>query len=374
MDLDELPEFQRKEIRKKIDSGKTENEIENDLRTNPKYRVFFDRYREKDVDGFIKHYKFKKNLWLQYGDMYKKREERSILIYTEMAEERIWEIQQKKLFNMQCLWRAGDLKIEGVQICYEFEYWSYYIKECPFLSPISREEFDIYREFVLTDEYELEDWFSELTWQDFRGMKDEYTGKTDEVYIPDWYEFYDMRMATGYLLTLPDIKGEKEKFYRNIYRENDKKMNPDKYKSNTVINRDEWLSPYDIDKMKEFVEMFEEPKVIEYFRLMELEEDNKEDEEVVNAIEILQRVKNIDIINRGNWRDSILYTVDMYQKQCLYDALEKVYANYISRMNMGIGYAEEDEDRIYTQKTIEEIKEQIIIGRELNGEPRDFNY
>src|SRR5207249_142334 len=54
------------------------------------------------------------------------------------------------------------------------------------------------------------------TWQDYEELTKR-NAEGDMEFMPDWYEFYDGRMGTGALLTLPDIRGKKEAYYKNIY-------------------------------------------------------------------------------------------------------------------------------------------------------------
>ena len=88
------------------------------------------------MESFKKLYADKKAYALLYGDLYERIENKMALKYKEMAEEHIWRIQQRKLFDLQCRWRAEEIKLDGVELTVDFRIWEKKIDECPFITPI----------------------------------------------------------------------------------------------------------------------------------------------------------------------------------------------------------------------------------------------
>ena len=144
--------------------------IENDLKSNPRYQSFFNAYDENSVQTFIKHYAATKFYTLQNKNFYRESFEAFHTECMGWAEDMIKMILQKKLFNMQCLWRAEKLVLSPfVEISRDFEYWSRNILTCPFIEPISKEELDTCIKFLEEDDFVIVDWFDK--WQDYEGLK-----------------------------------------------------------------------------------------------------------------------------------------------------------------------------------------------------------
>src|SRR5665213_924310 len=92
------------------------NETYEDLKNNSKYKEYFEQYRPDSIEEFIKSYSQQKgNCWLRHGEMYLKLENDAHNWFRVEADKCLWEIQQKKLFNLQCLWRAEKIQLEGVE-------------------------------------------------------------------------------------------------------------------------------------------------------------------------------------------------------------------------------------------------------------------
>ena len=159
--------------------------------------------------------------------MYRKRHEEEQLKFYNAEEEALWEIQQKKLFNYQCLWRAERVVTEHVETEMDFNYWSRNIKNCAFIKPISDEEFNMYKDYYETKEVDdFDETFKYIDWQDYHTYKEEAKGDEETISYPEWYEYYDMREGTNALMLLPDIRGEKEGFYLDLLHEHKRAKKP----------------------------------------------------------------------------------------------------------------------------------------------------
>jgi hypothetical protein len=63
----------------------------------------------------------------------------------------------------------------------------------------------------------------------------------------------------------------------------------------------------------------------------------------------------------------------MYENKLLSRALPMAYEQYCMKLQTGIAFYE-DQPPVEDDDNTNRVKEQILNGRELNGEPRDFNY
>jgi hypothetical protein len=299
----------------------------------------------------------------------KKQENRDLEYYNE-AEAIIWEIQQKILFNYQCLWRAEKVKTEHVELVSDFLYWGHKIKNCPFIEPISEEEVAMYKNYLETsdvdDYYESYNYYD---WQDYDTYKKEASGDEEAIAYPDWYEYYDMRMGTGALLLMPDIREEKERFYMDIYSENWRATHPQPEQGN--VRMKEFIKYYDYENVvRKFAEKFEDSKTLKYLDAYKSEtskSDNIDFELFVHKLCDINEVLPIE--PHYDWRIALSRAYNKYVRGKIIIQLDNVFRDYQSKINMGIGFAEDNKPNDYKFR-----KDIILKARVLNGEPPDLNF
>ncbi|MFA6978966.1 MAG: hypothetical protein WC209_06535 [Ignavibacteriaceae bacterium] len=366
-----------------INEAELEKEIENDLRTNPKYTSFFNQYSKSSVDLFINDYKKKKVRWLTYGERYMRDEQHRILRYNSIAEQKLWEIQQVKLFNTQCLWRSEQIKIPQIEIAMDFVYWEKAIENCPFLSPISEEEYNLYREYMLTDEADTDPdpyrW-SIHSWQNYGEIHDSFIDEDDDdstLDVPEWYLFYFNRTGYNPCSILEDIRGQKEDFYRTLYF-NRPEVIEQRNKPQPEYDKRPYFHYYTDEAQLNFIEQFEERKVIEYAKALKYYLDLDNDDELEAALDTLKKAdERIEIISpNDDWRTAVIRTANQYVKRKIYAALEHTYKSYLRRLNLGIAFEfHNSTDAIESKKELAAFyKKTILEGRKLNNEPEDFNF
>jgi len=374
--FNDLSKYGQEEINRTLEREKIIKEVEADLINNPRYKEFFEQYNASSVRSFIDSYKSGKANWMMWGENFSLIEERKILKYISIANDKLWEIQQKKLFNLQCQWRAETIKIAEINISYDFMYWEQFIKLCPFLSPISETEYELYREYILSEDFNSEP-LDFNRWQDYEQYKSEYVN-SDESFLPEWYEFYDQRMGTNSLFLLPDTRGEKENYYLKLFYDEQRRLKPELYAVNSNRDQRPYLNYYDSKTLAEFVETFEDMKIREAYRAMRSTqlESLDYDGSLTDAIEILKQAGNIELIYAGDWRESILKTARNYEKEKIHQAFSIAYKNYLNRLKLGIGFNHDlsDVNIKHTTELVNGYKERILKGRVLNGEPEDFNF
>jgi|YNPMSStandDraft_2_1061718.scaffolds.fasta_scaffold00120_3 hypothetical protein len=367
----------RKELEQEIAKEAVEKyqEFIEDLKTNPKYKEYFERFNYASVQNFIQAYALKKYAMLKYGESYLKNEEREFLQKKQKAERRLWEIQQKKLFNLQCLWRAEKIKIPEISVSYDFFYWEKNIENCPFLDPISEEDFDLYYEYILSDQFKEIDWI--YSWQDYDRIKEEYHKEGGQ--IPEWYAFYDARRGTEDYLLMEDIRGNKEKFYLEVWHNYQMKKYgnieaPDIYKR---YDERPDLNIYDPYVVEDFIKRFESPKLLEYYRAYRRNVEEIQDPELDMALEILRNAdEKVEIQANEDWREAVILAARNYQKRQIAIAHRQSYQNYLYRNIYQIAHevhAEEFEIQWY-KDLADQMKARIIEARVILGEPPNLDF
>jgi hypothetical protein len=189
-------------------------------------------------------------------------------------------------------------------------------------------------------------------------------------------------MGTASLLILPDVRGKREEFYRNLVHEDNRRKNPSLY--NSVTRKDNrpfftgWGQPL-ID-FSHYVET--DKHIIELFKYMEFEEKQKVEKpdewELRDAVDVLISAdRPIHFDSNLNWDKAIFTAVLKYENRKIVEAMDFVYEEYLMLKNLGVAKDENPEKIAEEYKTDEICKmyrEGLLRGRVLNGDPPDFNY
>ncbi len=375
-----LPEHLRQEVDDAEKEAIARMEIEYELRNNDRYKEFFAAYHPDDIEEFIKSYARRKVTWVNWGKFYYEHNEDHQLRFYNMAQSCLWQIQQKKLFNLQCQWRAEKIKIPGITSTMDFRYWEYNIKQCNFVPPITQWEFDLYVEYFQNPDAEVDPAEAdyEFEWQDFLRFTEEYNNSKEgeELIIPLWYQFYDNRMGTDKLMNMNDVRGDKESRYLKLYYEYINKIAPDE-KSETPTKKDsnEYLSVYNPTIIEKFVRKYEDKEILKYF--LSYEKSHKPmdfaDELAEMAFKELKEVSDVIPVHASNdWREALIEAWEEYRGKQILKLLPLVYEDYLQKQELGISYEKEESEEI--NEELEEWKIAILKGRELAGESPDLNF
>lgn len=186
--------------------------------------------------------KFKADYELNKGDVFFRKKLFDNHFFN-IAENAIYCIQQKKLFDAQCKWRAGLIEIPGITISYEFAYWGENIKRCKFISPINASEIKILEAFLLSNN-NTDSFFTNQRWQDYDAYKqDALNNEGDSTILPSWYQFYDEQLGNENLLFLQDKKSELEKLYIELA----KKENRPELSLDEILAEEQMQNMYSFD-------------------------------------------------------------------------------------------------------------------------------
>jgi len=362
--------------------GKTYDEILAELNNDPEVQLLKENYNSSSVDRFIKEYARTKVNILEWGPKKEEWSENDETQWNDSAYEALIQIQQKKLFDLQCLWRAGNIDIKEILISNDFNTWEHDVMNCPFVPPVTRQEIDLYIQYLLSNNYEDEAEVSMVRWQNYDDMKDAYNNDDADVNFPEWYDFYNSRMGTGVYLTFPDIRGDQEHFYRKLSHEYDsvvKLAEKQQTPPSSAEQRLPMLWSSDKAQLKWFVYTFEDKETQELAELsnafMDIDDYDFNWENDKDLL--LSLTEPVPVLPWYNWREALHRAANMYKRNKIVQAMPLAYESYCIRREAGIPFETNSHDDSWKdiKKDVRQIIiDQIIEGRVLNGEPPDLNF
>jgi hypothetical protein len=364
-----IQQYLMEESEKSRLAGEIAHELE-----GPRFQEYFSKFDEKSVRQFIQSYSMRKAQYLQYSPQFLREQEQNVNDDLENAMELLWEIQQKKLFNLQCLWRADKIHIPGIEVTYDFIYWEKNISECPFIEAVTNEEVNLYIEYVNSDFYSEPHPLS--SWQDFEGFRKE-PYEDDFVALPSWYTFYDNHMGTEELLNMPDIRGEKEKQYLpSNNQKNDVEDTLQKMEDQMLCKPRLDITEPGI--LEDFIRKFESRKLLDLCEVYEKELHKRmEYNAIESAIEILKNSgEQISIEASADWQTAILNAAYQFEKRQAEKHIRYAFSEYILRQQSGISQLPSKwsiQEELYADK-LQSYKEQILRARLESGEEPTFNF
>ncbi|MEP7168231.1 MAG: hypothetical protein ABI855_02565 [Bacteroidota bacterium] len=375
-------EIEKAEWREKMYS-----QFKSELISSPRVLKLKEEYTPSSVDNFIKMYAQEKVQALEWGPVYKKWREDAQLQWIGEAFERLKEIQQKKLFDIHCLWRAGNIQLSEIEICDDFDKWERNIFNCSFIPPVSEDDVELYLQYLQSSNWKNYSAWDYESWQDYEAIKEAYNTENADRNFPDWYDFYNSRRGTGIYMTFPDIKGEREEFYAGLaYSEYRKKhaaeLKQQKMEMEKKIEESDkrpHINPYEKDLIEWFVKTFEDKTTQQYMELAGGAYNSEHhDFEWHDDKMILENADiPVPVAAWYDWREAIHNAADNYRRKKIAAALPAAYDEYSMRINMGIAFEDPGKTRKY-EKEIKEIRlkriEAIKRGRVLNGESPDLDY
>ena len=375
LDISQLNDYEKKNVEETIYWDARRREYENDLFTNERYKNFFSQYSEISVQSFIESYAQRKYFWLRFGPFNKKQYEERLLAFRDKAEEALKQIQQKKLFNLQCRWRAGQIELPGIKSTWDFTAWEYNILNCPVIDPITEKEVDTYIQFLTSLNFsEQLEMFQ--AWQDYDEMKENYSND-EEGYYPEWYDFFDSRFGTNGLLLLPDMRGEEEQHYRSINFKEEKQITEAKIASGEIeapkqVIRDTRprLEYYPFKYCIDFAKQFDTNETIELAIAYEREQNTFDNEmDLESALRYLQDAEEvIPIDGYYDWRFAVINAVRKHSAQCTAAAIPEVYKEYLFRVDAGLAFDFDTEQFLSYLHLAENVYGQIVNGKKISGE------
>ncbi|HEX3007645.1 MAG TPA: hypothetical protein VHO90_08540 [Bacteroidales bacterium] len=363
-----------------------EQQFTDEIMSSPEAAGYFKNYSPDSVKRFIEMYAGHKTHLAKIYDYYAEAKQRRDLKFRNKAEIVFKAIKQKKLFNLQLQWRAELVTIDEVKFSADFVFWGWHINDCSFVPAITPTDIEIMKLYLREDK----DACNQVDWlyngQDYTLLLKNPFVEGGEC-LPEWYHFYDNRMGTGSLLLLPDKRGQKEYYYMIMGRTEIDRQIKEEIRKNPPPPAAPILPHlfFDAKLCANFAKMYEEDKHfvklfdIYYKENDEDEEDECELSEIKKAIETLKEADGKIIMPGGmEWREAILHCANMYEVGKICEELDTVYSEYCMFRELGIQRGEKTKEELkeaYEKDIhVKIVRDAIFKGRELNGEPQDFNF
>lgn len=352
----------KKEAKEFLKKKKLTTQWREEIECNIAIQEYFKGYSESSIEHFVNSYLDKKYRAHKYKKYYAKKLERKRTQWIDKADDHLEFILQKKLFDFQCLWRAEQVELEGVEICFDFDVWEGDIFNCPFLE-IHDDDIKMYQDFLNSGALDSDWWTSD--WQDYYSLKE------DDSEMPEWYDYHNMHTGNSALLLLPNLRGDKEEFYVGLYRDEENKNHPP---SEWKYDPKPSLSVYDEEFMK-FVNEFEDAESRTMLENLHNEESGYDRSEDFN--DVVRRMDEVEefipIESHYDYRQALRIAYFKYYFGKIAEHLPQAYEQYLFTKSMNLGASKgaySDEIRGYSDT----YREKIIKGRILNGEPGDLNF
>jgi hypothetical protein len=346
-----------------------------EIEQNETIQDYFKSYNERSVVSFVDSYINNKYLWYKYGDMYKRMSDENQSQWIVMAHEHLEAILQKKLFDLQCLWRAEQLEIEGVKICFDFNIWENDIFNCPFLEPINKNDIELYQEYLLKNDTEFGRFSISEEWQNYEDIKNSYISDNGESEMPAWYEFHNLRTGNSKLLLLPDIRGEKEQFYSELYFKNKEQKIEIKEKQIVIEDLDKrlYLENHKKDVVSFFVKTFETKEIQNKFHYYQEANESDNDNEYYEEIfrDLLENKEYIPISSHYDFKEALKLAYNNFCNKKLSDHLPIALEQYLFNIKMGFSVERDNDFYIELRNT---YTQRFMEGRVLNGEEHNLNF
>ena len=397
-----------KTLEESLEQERIIRESVDDLTNNFKYKETFDLYNSDSVKEFIKDYANERSSWLRYGEMYEKIELDRVSKPHEDAENYLGFIIQKKMFNQQCLWRAGEIELEGVESIYDFWAWERDYKRCPFIEPITREEWDVFKKALDSGNFndagpliKEDDFWSRamFRFQGYDEFKKYYVEHGGENPFPDWYKYYDMYFGTAKLFLLDDLKGPQELNYMHIghdYQHPEQKsleehpeiIVPKKKivkpqvaaKPAPVVDKRPMIDSDDENILSLMEEFGEEKEVLEFGKYCAdaLEESMDREMDMNDVTDFLLHVDEVlPIKDCWDWREGLVNLMEEYKDKKKMAAIDPAFDDYRMRIENNIPL-ETGKQYLTYAKMLRELadafKRKVLDGRKVLGEPEDFSF
>ncbi len=354
------------------------------------------------------------------GPLVQQETERIFLDHRQLAAEHLWEIQQKKLFDLQCRWRAGQIELPGCRHTHEFKQWGEYVDHCPWLTPVSAADVALYGAYLRSGTYEPE---RVPRWQNYTAFRRAAEGLTpdddhehdpeyDPEYddeaggesgnapanvprrrrrpLPAWYVFHSAHTDTADLLRLPDLRTEKEQRYLHLTEAYNAEKDAERRAAGEAVDERPW-HPMVVNAhtIGPYFELFEPaadlPRLRRWREAVAADDAHRHGalEEMRYWLEttLIHAPGTWPIAANSDWRLAIIEAGIARQAYQLARLVEEVWAE--EQQNRALGLPVVPPAHYGVRAPFEEIdwaEEEsyypkfILRGRELAGEPRDFNF
>lgn len=355
------------------------DEIIDKLTTDKEILEFYEDFVDYSINSFIWLYASSKVHWHAYGEENVRKAQAIKDDWKIRAMNCLAMIQQKKLFDLQCEWRANKVTIPEIEISYEFTAWSKSIFDCPFLPPITESDMNMMRQYL--QETPLDFTYDAYP---FRQEYDEIKNDAQQlppIYKNSWYHHHNQCTDNDLLiLVYPDLRGAKEKYYIDLAQKERFSTEAVSFTANVAEEAPSLpLLEFDEETMLDFAKRFDD-KVF-YTRCLERRHwyapyKTEKMTQVEKELELLMRTDTlIPIESHEDWTEGIRRAAERLRREIVLEHLPEAFTNYKEYLeNHNLDLIGVCNERHEYKDFIVDFKNLILRGRALNGESIDFNY
>lgn len=321
----------------------TLKEIIDDLNSNEVYQPFFKKYGQNFKEIFINRYSEMKLKCLEKKEKQDDDEEKEEIDWMNTAYRHLFVIQHKKLFDVQCQWRADKITLPGVEITNSFLLWTNDILNCPHIEPINDEDIAWYKEFLLSDGSAIDSW-GWFSWHEFDELKNLLlTGHAKDDYYPQYFDFHNRKTGNEIYLSLPDLAKEREEKWLKMYH---RKLGSEgklhKHVPGSITLDEVKMIHHNMDETADFfVHTYENKKVQQAFstfnKLVANKQTNQDLEKLELLIYDLWKYESKEIFDSSlHWKEALKTAHQKHMCKTLIPYLETAYEAYCLKRQTGL--------------------------------------
>ncbi|NJN27687.1 MAG: hypothetical protein HC819_17825 [Cyclobacteriaceae bacterium] len=345
--------------------------ITSEMKADERYISYFAPFEENSVNKFIEKYAEARTSLVVYGNFTKHRQESVIDDYHTGSWNALNEIQFKKLFDLECLWRAGQLThLRDVQVTMDFSRISKNILLYDGIPQVSRADIELYQQYLRQEPRQIVYSLNYSYYPDYEDVKNcPDNADTNNEYL----NFHNSLTGNNGLLLLPDVRGLKELKYLDAARDFNFSNTKTKNANNPAQRITKKYLPRSDEELIRFGNHFGDKKAVNFIidRLNWIKE--KPDLIFTWAFEYLRDIapEMVPIEAHEDWKKGMYFAAIKHRNEKISCLLPVVYEEYLLKKEMCMLEASNTDQH----SAISEIyKNGILQGRELLGEPRDFNF
>lgn len=337
-------------------------------------QAFFKKFDVKPdgIKDFLTYYSKHKAKVIDKGDDFTRHIHKMAEVHKEMAWKAYGAILSRKLFILQCRWRAEQLILKDLAISYDFWYWGYDPYCCPFIDEVTAEELELMKAFLLQPAFRRWDLELHDNWQNYEKYVEpadkDISLRTD---YPSWFAYCDAHGTDPDWCSLPDIRGQKEQAYMKAARDSKKTSKAaDAPKEETKKS----LHYNDKDLMAaELADLLGDTTTAQYIR----DKYDCRKGQLYPDVDVAQmyfeafHTEEFPVQANENWGEGLVMASDQFFARRAAAALEETHEEYLYRKANDLLEKEEDN---YFQRIAERFREVIMEGRMKKGESRDLNF
>lgn len=338
------------------------------IANDEKYKSFFFEYKDDSAKRFIDKYAFYKATLEVFGDYTKYRQQSALAEWQDGAWRCLKEIQHKKLFDLSCQWQMEIIKtLPKIETSLDFKTVGYCILDYEGIPDISEEDLDFYSSYLsalqTTHDYHI----IYTNYHEFKDIKENYDahGETGINY----YDYHDSQKGIPSLLNYAPVRLIKEEVYLEFALDTRRsKPSPPKKKEKPYLN------PSTEDLVK-FARKFNELKIAAYIEDYEAFSRQQPGMAQEWATIYLENVfpEKVPINSHSNWLDAVYEAAIIHRQKKINEWLPSVYEEYLLKKSSGISLTTpDDKERGFGRDVW--YRNMILEGRELKGEPKDFDF